>query len=69
MPWHDSSMDVGAVRPVLRNRARTSGRPYRVHVRLTSEEHILLGLIREGRGLAATVLLHDSSADLPRRRR
>jgi hypothetical protein len=34
----DSSMDVGSVRPVARNRARTSGRPYRVHVRLTSDE-------------------------------
>jgi hypothetical protein len=34
----DSSMDVEAVRPVARNRPRTSGRPYRVHVRLTSEE-------------------------------
>src|SRR5205807_4605251 len=34
----DSSMDVEAVRPVARNRTRTSGRPYRVHVRLTSEE-------------------------------
>jgi hypothetical protein len=34
----DSSMEVEAVRPVARNRARTSGRPYRVHVRLTSEE-------------------------------
>jgi hypothetical protein len=34
----DPSMDAGSVRPVARNRARTSGRPYRLHVRLTSDE-------------------------------
>jgi uncharacterized protein (DUF1778 family) len=74
----DSSMDVEAVRPVARNRPRTSGRPHRVHVRLTSEEQDDIRAAAARAGLnptayagvtavaAARALVADSSAGATR---
>jgi hypothetical protein len=68
----DSSMDVEVVRPVARNRARTSGRPYRVHVRLTSEEWDAITAAAARAGLkptafagAAAVSHHRRAAQIP----